>query len=447
MKLKFIIYLITFFSFSYSFAAELPHASPEMQKASFWIARDPLAEETILDTAGLGRLNLAIYRQNEFMYRLEDLEEVISGEEVKTLIGDPQLPPKIPYYSPAGKLYTAKFYKALEENLNLAALPDKVKAVFGLTLTRTNLRTHPTLQAALKKPGEKSFDRFQDTSLEPAQFVARIHTSKDGKFAYVLAAYDRGWVLEKDIAWAAGKKEVEEYFRAPNFLVNLAPQTPVYEDAKNKKSRAPIHMGTALPLLKGGRAEPWIVKIPAAGAKGELVVKEGYISPGADVREGYLPYSAANIIRQAFKLLGDPYDWGGKKGGRDCSQFILEIFATCGVHLPRNSSYQAEAAAEVYSVYTNPTSSKKEKSLHTARPGITLLQAPGHIMLYLGEYQGRFYVIHDAWGYTDANNNKSIIKIAQVAVTDLSLEKKNPARSLLEKTTKIVEVNHDYPWE
>lgn len=428
-------------------AAELPNITSAMQTPSFWIARDSSAEEVILDAGGVAKLNRAIYNLNEYMYRLEDIGEEISGEEVKDLIGDPQMPPKTPYYNAKGKLYSQKFYADLLQNMNLETVPETNKITFGLTVTRTNMRTHPTLEAALKKPGEKDFDRFQDTSIEPAQFAAKIHSSQDGKFAYVLAAYDRGWVLEKDIAWAKDKKEVEAYFQSPKTLVNLAPKTAVYQGLSGKNAWASIHMGTTLPLLKSDDKKPWVVKLPGKNAQGELTVKHGHIPWGAEVQEGFLPYSPANIIRQAFKLLGDPYDWGGKKGGRDCSQFLLEVFAACGVNLPRNSFYQAEAAAELFTLTSGVTFPPKEEVLKEARPGITLLQMPGHIMLYLGEYQGRFYVIHDTWGYNDLNGKNKLIKIAKVAVTDLSLEKKNPARSLFERITRIAEVNHNYPWE
>jgi cell wall-associated NlpC family hydrolase len=46
---------------------------------------------------------------------------------------------------------------------------------------------------------------------------------------------------------------------------------------------------------------------------------------------------------QAFKMLGEPYAWGGSRMGifgRDCSRFTRDIYATTGLILPRNGSQQ-----------------------------------------------------------------------------------------------------------
>ena len=47
------------------------------------------------------------------------------------------------------------------------------------------------------------------------------------------------------------------------------------------------------------------------------------------------------ILKEAQKWLGTPYCWGGQnKRCTDCSGFVLEIFKSCGVSLPRTAERQ-----------------------------------------------------------------------------------------------------------
>jgi peptidoglycan endopeptidase LytE len=47
------------------------------------------------------------------------------------------------------------------------------------------------------------------------------------------------------------------------------------------------------------------------------------------------------ILKEAQKWLGTPYCWGGQnKRCTDCSGFVLEIFKSCGISLPRTAERQ-----------------------------------------------------------------------------------------------------------
>jgi len=51
-----------------------------------------------------------------------------------------------------------------------------------------------------------------------------------------------------------------------------------------------------------------------------------------------LPFTRANLLRQAFRFLGERYGWGHDYQGRDCSGFVSEVYRSMGVQLPRNTS-------------------------------------------------------------------------------------------------------------
>jgi cell wall-associated NlpC family hydrolase len=44
------------------------------------------------------------------------------------------------------------------------------------------------------------------------------------------------------------------------------------------------------------------------------------------------------LLTEAFALLDEPYGWGGAGGGRDCSQFLLDVFAKFGIELPAQTA-------------------------------------------------------------------------------------------------------------
>ena len=117
-----------------------------------------------------------------------------------------------------------------------------------------------------------------------------------------------------------------------------------------------------------------------------------------DVHPGFLPFTQANVATQAFKMLRQPYGWGEMSGGRDCSRLIMDVFATFGIRMPRNSMLQAQVGIEPGQV-EGKTIREKKRMLDRASPLATTLRLPGHIMLYLGKHKGRYYVIHSIWGF------------------------------------------------
>ena len=78
---------------------------------------------------------------------------------------------------------------------------------------------------------------------------------------------------------------------------------------------------------------------------GRLQLAPALIPRGQDARVGDLPLSRANLLRRAFKLLGERYGWGHDYAGRDCSGFLSDVFATFGVRMPRNTGDQAKSPA------------------------------------------------------------------------------------------------------
>ncbi len=58
---------------------------------------------------------------------------------------------------------------------------------------------------------------------------------------------------------------------------------------------------------------------------------------------------------------GTPYGWGGEARGRDCSRFLMDVFETFGVELPRFSAFQSLAGS--FSVDVSGVESEREREL------------------------------------------------------------------------------------
>ncbi|MEM7135356.1 MAG: NlpC/P60 family protein [Myxococcota bacterium] len=155
-----------------------------------------------------------------------------------------------------------------------------------------------------------------------------------------------------------------------------------------------------------------------------------------------LPMTRRAVLREAFSMLGAPYGWGGRDGGYDCSRFLLELFGRFGLELPRHSARQALAGT--FSIDVSGVSDRGDKRLlleAAARHGITLMQFPGHIMLYLGTTEdGVPMAIHAFSEFLtrcEDGVHETVNRVDRVAVSDLSLGKGSSRRDFLDRVTRI----------
>ncbi|MGB5285248.1 MAG: NlpC/P60 family protein [Polyangiales bacterium] len=155
-----------------------------------------------------------------------------------------------------------------------------------------------------------------------------------------------------------------------------------------------------------------------------------------------LAFTRRALLTEAFSMLREPYGWGGKDGGYDCSRFVLEVFSRFGIDLPRHSARQAMAGT--FSVDVSSVEDPNEKRLlleAAARRGVVLLQFPGHIMLYLGTTDEDVpMAIHAFSEYLtpcDGVDLETINRVDRVTVSDLSLGAGSSRRDFLSRVTRI----------
>jgi len=376
----------------------------------FWIDQLKEPDKIIMDAKAIQSFNEhTAYTQHKLTF-FKDIASNYGSEWVKESIQKSRISlSKTARYFEDGNPIKKQFFEEMQTYSNLNTLPPQsVPTRYALTVNYTNQRIVPTDLALLKKKNQIYFDRNQNSALDIATPIAILHTTADGLWHYGIAPTSSGWIKDSDIAFG-DKKSIEGYLSSPNFVVTTAAKTALliageYHDY--------LRMGVRLPVVMT-IDEMSMVLIPTRDEEGDLVIANGTLKT-ADTHKGYLPYTAKNILLQAFKFLNAPYGWGGMYGEQDCSKFIQEVYATTGIKLPRNSLSQSEVGNNKTELMNVPTEQKKEM-FSKFEGGKTILHLPGHIVLYLGEYKGEPYIIHTVWG-----SSKRHFALGRTAVTALS---------------------------
>ena len=120
-------------------------------------------------------------------------------------------------------------------------------------------------------------------------------------------------------------------------------------------------------------------------------------------------------------------------GEQDCSKFLQEIYATTGLHLPRNSASQSDVGEAKIELDGLVKESKHRLVKSAALTGISILHLKGHIVLYLGEYKGEPYIIHTVWGASSKHH-----ALGRTAVTSLNFN------NYLEKIDRITNITLEH---
>jgi hypothetical protein len=424
----------------------LPNVSLKMEDPQFWIGKIENPGRLLLAPEEIQKMNEENLKKEDLLLaKIKDLKEDCGRDELSALLkedwGNFGRTEEVRYGRNGNPLGEA-FWDRLKNNLNQESLKEKNRILFGLIVKRTNIRVFPTDEPSMSDSANYEFDRFQHSSISPGSPIGIYHLSKDSIWAYAQTPFIRGWVRTTDLAMAREKSEIVDYEEPKDRLVTTGDFIPVIGDPSLQQTVFLAQMGDSFPILdqsgsSGMAGQYYVIKIPFRETTGQLTFHKAFVPRKEDVHRGFLPYDQENLARQAFKMLHQPYGWGEMFGGRDCSRFIMDLFATFGILMPRNSKLQARIGIPLGHV-EGKTVKEKEKILDGAVPLATLLRFPGHIMLYLGQEKGRYYVIHSIWGIQKGGLfHPSLKKIGKVAVSDLSLGSSGPNGSLLHRLTEI----------
>ena len=415
---------------------------PEMESPEFWLKKLPDPHRVLLSPEEIRRMNEEnLGRDGLYLCNVKALKEEWTREELLALLdedwqgfGDHTGIRYGRYGHPLGD----SFWNSLKRSLDIESIRERNRVGFGLIVKRTDIRVFPTEEVSMNTPDDYEIDRFQHSAISPGSLVGVYHFSRDRLWSYVQAGFIRGWIRATDLALAKERKEALDYEEVKDRLVITGSFVRVFGDSSFRQTAFLAQMGASFPLLDSFENSGFFtIRMPFRESDGTLSFRTGYVPKDEDVHSGFLPYTQEHAARQAFKMLHQPYGWGEMFGARDCSRFIMDIFASFGIVMPRNSKLQARIGISLGEVEDRDKREKK-KVLDRAVPLATLLRLPGHIMFYLGKDQGEHYVIHNAWAVQKrVFFSPAIEKIGRTVVSDLSLGKTGPTQSLLDRLTDI----------
>ncbi len=414
------------------FYSNIPELREEMLCPDYWMQSDSLSS-VIMSKQEIEAYNKSSVITIGPIVDLENYKEYFSKEELTDKLNAFSILPKYETFHEDGVLVSEEYYNKLVENCNIEGIMNLNKIKYGITIRKTMMRTFPTYNGVFKSGDNYEFDRFQETAVYPVEPLVILLTSKNSKWYFAQMYNYLAWIPKKDVA-IAKKEDLFDYLKTKDFIVTTGKRAFTSYNPLNKQlSEVKLDMGIRIPLanIKEVKADVYgqnatgnyVVKLPTRCNNGKVEFKLALIARNEEISVGYLPYTRENIIVNAFKFLGERYGWGGMFNSRDCTSFIMDIYRSMNIKLPRNAEQQGElAVGNFYEMPENMTVDDRKKLLDKLKPG-TAVYMEGHVMMYLGAEKDKHYIIHDFSGFYKPQKDGSLkyYKVREVMVSPLCI--------------------------
>jgi hypothetical protein len=285
------------------------------------------------------------------------------------------------------------FFDMMLENANFEAYATfNAKAV---TLKEVNLRAFPTIRPLLKDPslaGEGfPFDYLQNSTIHANEPIFVSHYSKDREWAYVFSNFASGWI--KTDKFAILEKEHIKAWQNAQQIAIIKEGEPIYDIDGNFLFKSKIGMMFA--LISEDEKVYTVLSVASYKNSKPLFLKSK-ISKNVATKE-ILRLDENSLTAIVNEVSKTNYGWGGMYEQRDCSSMLRDMFAPFGIWLPRNSLQQSKIG-RVISLSDLSDEEKINIIKEKAVPFQTLLYKKGHVVLYVGTYNGEIIVFHNTWG-------------------------------------------------
>lgn len=291
------------------------------------------------------------------------------------------------------QLLDQSFFDEMLENSNFDKYATLNKR--AVTLKYVNLRAFPTIRPLLKDPtlaGEGfPFDYLQNSSIEANKPLFVSHYSKDKEWVYVFSSFASGWLKVRDIAFIP-KRYTDKWQNAQQVFITKD-DVPIYDSDGNFLFDSKI--GMMLALISEDKDSFTVLTVSGYKNSKPLYLKSKISKEIA--HKGIYKLTRENLEKVMSGVFNTNYGWGGIYAQRDCSSTIRDMFAPFGIWLPRNS-FQQSKVGKVISLEELSDNEKINVIKEQAVPFETLFYKPGHILLYVGTYNGKVIAFHNTWG-------------------------------------------------
>lgn len=273
----------------------------------------------------------------------------------------------------------------------------------ALTLRYSNMRAFPTSKPLLRDPsiaGEGfPFDYLQNSSIHANIPLLISHYSEDGQWVFVFSSFTFGWLKTSEVVMISDK-HADRWKNAKQILITKE-GTPLY----NEKGSAlfSTRIGMMFPLIKEDKDSYTILTV-SSYKDNQAMFNKSIITKDTGSKETLI-LNSTNLNRIISEVSKTNYGWGGIYGQRDCSSTMMDLYAPFGIWLPRNSSKQS-VVGKVLDLKNLNDADKIQLIKKEAIPFQTLLYKKGHIVLYVGTYNGEVIVYQNIWGIHTKKDEK-----------------------------------------
>ena len=411
---------------------DIPLLVSEQLSSDYWLAGMANADQVLRTPAQINAANQDLFNRLPDMLDLATAPSLYAQQDIVALISQSSSTPAAARFYADGRRLTIADFARYRTTMAMDTIALRVTAKYALVSSRGIIRAFPTTDRVFNEAMDTDIDRFQETAVFPGQPLQVLHFSADRDWAFVRHYHYSGWLPSKHFA-LTDKKTALDFANTPDFLMITGARVLTNFTAEQPAvSEVVLDMGVKLPILREYPAlvhdqNPTfshVVQLPIRQADGKLQLLPALIARSQDVTTGYLPLTRGNIIRQAFKFLGERYGWGHDYNARDCSGFIGEVYKTFGLLLPRNTSSLGKQRFATEIQLDTATITAKQQVLADSQVG-DLLLIPGHIMMVLGraggDPQGELFVIHSVNGmsYFQTDGQYYQSKLNGVSITPL----------------------------
>ncbi len=402
----------------------------EQLTPAFWIQRLDDAHAVRLEPDAIDRLNQALRSHDPSIHRLDAYQDPLPAATVRARITTLSVPLTAQRFTADGQAIDESLPAQLGASLALEQLADPTTPRFGLVVRRAALRTYPTRLRLFKQPFESDLDRLQESALFPGDALVVLHQSADSEWLFVISERYAAWVESTAVAIGARDDVLGYATHMPALTVIGASARTVSSPQAGSLSELRLDMGVRLPWRSQWPLDRavngqlplahWVIELPQRLRNGSLQLTPALIARSEPLHEAPIAYTSANVIRQAFRFLGERYGWGHDFNARDCSGFVSEVYRSMGIVLPRNTGDQASSPVFDGVALIDAKKSEREQALAKLDVG-DLIHIPGHVMLVIGHIDDEVWLIHDVHSINvmDANGTPRMLAVNGIAVTPL----------------------------
>ena len=426
-----------------------PYVTSQMCEAGYWNSKYSSASSRLLSLPEITQLNSRIRETSGTnVTDLASLPETFDGTSMVASMTSAKFPSGLYLY---GRPVPDSYYEAIWANMRSSAVSGAMPLRYGFAVNHTLMKAYPYSDFLSDSPTDPEWDNLASSAVSVNEPLAVYFFSGDGRYAYVRSTICSGWVPAADIAVCGSKAQWADAQNMTRFLVVTGDKIYLETSALHPEaSQKMLAMGTVLELADDSASSssvdgrlPWnnyVVKLPHRNEDGSFSQRLALIPASRDVSVGYLPFTSANILTQAFKSLGNRYGWGGSLNGQDCSSFVRDVYRCFGLEIPRNTTWQAAMPVQITDLSAMSVSDK-EAFLRKLTPG-AILQFTGHEMIYLGEANGHFYTINDVSSLVNPlqpEEDSTISRVRSVIINDMSTRRAN-GQTWLEQISRAIQV-------